>query len=562
MRLVAAAITGVIMVAALSVCHAQVREETTGVASRELAHGSDVVEVPGMVYIPAGEFISGTTEEEKQELSRKYSVDVSWFQGEPPQERERTEVFYIDRYEVTNAQFKEYMDATRRRTRPAIWFNDWPEGFGNLPVCGVNYDMAAGYARWAGKRLPTPLEWEKAARGTDGRRYPWGDEWAPDACDHADAGAIPRFPKPVGYFPKDKSPYGIYGCAGGAAEWAASGLSWTGGTSPNLSWSMGGSFIFTEPYNFRCATRAFTQMRNNRLAFQGFRCALDEDKAAEWVTEHPDPVLAQPGSRPVVIKARPATGSDEPIRLTSEGKGAFVSITVPAMGDARFAFQVPEVIFSSRGAVFIGHKMRGDGWEVSPDGMSAQLRHSQPGKVGIIGILKAGGDYVDYELTVTNNGEQPLGGVLASSCLATGGEPLFRDPEQRRTVIITEKGWTPVSNVNRGDGLRNLYRKYRVAGTEYDKAHPKLGQYEATTKAQSDLLAITSIDNQWVIAVAAQEGSVLMSNAEYSCLHSEPHFGTIEPGKSIKRRGRLYFMRGSIEGLAKRAAEDGFGSAQ
>jgi len=53
-----------------------------------------------------------------------------------------------------------------------------------------------------------------------------------------------------------------------------------------------------------------------------------------------------------------------------------------------------------------------------------------------------------------------------------------------------------------------------------------------------------------------------MSNAEYSCLHSEPHFGTIEPGKSIKRRGRLYFMRGSIEELAKRAAEDGFGSAQ
>lgn len=515
-----------------------------------------------MVYIAAREFISGTSDGEKEELARECDVHPSWFQGEPPRTRQTTDAFYIDKYEVTNAQFRTYLDSTGRMTTPLIWPGDRPEGFESLPVCGVSYDMAIAYTKWAGKRLPTPLEWEKAARGTDGRRYPWGDEWDPEACDHAIVGEIPDLPKPVGYFPKDESPYGVCGCAGGVVEWTASDLSWTGGPNPNISWSMGGSFVFTEPYNFRCATRAFTQMRNNRLAFQGFRCALDADKAAQWVAEHPNPLLAAPRSQPVRPVAEVHAPSKHPIRLGSSGKGTFISITVPAMGGSSFSFQVPEVVFSDRGAVFIGHKMRGSGWRVSPDASEAILDYSEAGEAGVTGVVRVGADYVDYELTVINNGEQPLGSVVASSCLAAGGEPLFRDPEQRRTSVVIDEGWTPLSKVNRGEGVRNLYRKYRIAGTEYDRAHPALGMYEAVTKAKNDLLAITSIDGEWTIAVAAEDGVMLMSNAEYSCIHSEPHFGAIEPRESAARRGRLYFMRGTLEDLEQRAAEDGFGSVQ
>ena len=523
--------------------------------------------VPGMVYIPAGEFISGTTDDEKQELSSNYDVHPSWFQGEPPQSLKTTGAFYVDRYEVTNAQFKAYLDATGSKMRPLIWPGDWPDGFGSLPLCGVSYDMALAYAEWAGKRLPTSLEREKAARGIDGRRYPWGDEWDPEACDHANPGEVPDFPKPVGYFAKDKSPFGVFGCAGGVVEWTSDAEPWATGNVPNLSRTMGGSFIFTEPYDFRCATCAFTQMWNNRLAFQGFRCALDADRAAQWVAEHPDPVLATPGSKPVGKGWRPNPPSEGPIQLSSNGQGTFVSITVPAMGHASFSFQVPEAVFSDRGIVFsrprhsgdsyvgrIGHKMRGKGWRVSPDRTEAVLDYPDVGEAGITGALRVGADYVDYDLTVINNGERPLGSVVASSCLAVGGEPLFRDPEQRRTSIVTDKGWTPLSKVDRNGGVRNLYRKYRIAGSEYDRARPTPGMYEAVTKGQSDLLAITSIDGKWVIAVAAEEGVMLMSNAEYSCIHSEPHFGSIEPGESAARRGRLYFMRGTLKDLEQRAA--------
>src|SRR5262249_41847638 len=83
-----------------------------------------------------------------------------------PKRRRFLPSFYIDIQEVTNAEFHRF-DPTR----------SFAPGQGNLPVTGVTYDQAAAYAQWAGKRLPTEAEWEKAARGVDGRRYPWGDVW-------------------------------------------------------------------------------------------------------------------------------------------------------------------------------------------------------------------------------------------------------------------------------------------------------------------------------------------------------------------------------------------------
>ncbi len=167
-----------------------------------------------MVYVPGGVFRMGTDDR-----------DADADEGVRPSHLVFVPSFYIDRTEVTNEEF--------HRFRP-----DWvyPKSEDDLPVTHVIYDEAAAYARWAGKRLPTEAEWEKAARGTDGRRYPWGNVWDPSRVTHrADEAALKAAKnpgstlaclaigasrvRPVGSVPSGASPYGCLDMAGNAWEW-------------------------------------------------------------------------------------------------------------------------------------------------------------------------------------------------------------------------------------------------------------------------------------------------------------------------------------------------------
>jgi len=157
-----------------------------------------------MALVPAGEFTMGST----------MSTD------EQPVHRVYLDAFYMDKYHVTVGQYAKYLEATDMEAPPEWDIMNQPQ-HQKRPVVNVSWFDAAKYCKWAGKRLPTEAEWEKAARGTDGRLYPWGNE-APTRL-HANFGkkqwANHMALVPVGMFEMGKSPYGIYDMAGNAWEW-------------------------------------------------------------------------------------------------------------------------------------------------------------------------------------------------------------------------------------------------------------------------------------------------------------------------------------------------------
>ena len=133
--------------------------------------------------------------------------------------------FYIDKYPVTNAQFKQFLDATHYAPKDAINFlRDWikgvfPEGWGNRPVTWVSLEDARAYAAWAGKRLPHEWEWQLAAQGFDGRAYPWGNDWQPANMPATDTGRTMRGPDPVDAHPAGASPWGVMDMTGNVWQW-------------------------------------------------------------------------------------------------------------------------------------------------------------------------------------------------------------------------------------------------------------------------------------------------------------------------------------------------------
>ena len=194
------------------------------------------INVEEMILIPAGEVPLGT--DNKTHLTFGTEADT------------RTvfvAAFYIDKYEVTNKQYAKFLSETGHR-KPKFW-DDPRLNAPDQPVVGVNWEDAEAYAAWAGKRLPTASEWEKAARGTDGRLYPWGDDYDPARGNFDDGGSMDgstdgyaMTPAPVGNFIEGISPYGLHDVAGNVWEWvveqpkttnekiyAIRGGSWTNG---------------------------------------------------------------------------------------------------------------------------------------------------------------------------------------------------------------------------------------------------------------------------------------------------------------------------------------------
>jgi formylglycine-generating enzyme required for sulfatase activity len=183
----------------------------------------------GMIRIPAASFlfeVSGIEIEGENQIG----VDVQYPWENVARRAHRSIVpiasFYVDRYPVTNAEFKKFILAAKYH--PADDHNflrDWrngtfPPGWENKPVTWVSLEDARAYAQWAGKRLPHEWEWQYTAQGTDGRTYPWGNQWDAAAVPLADKGRTLRGPDDVNSHPRGASPFGVEDMTGNVWQWS------------------------------------------------------------------------------------------------------------------------------------------------------------------------------------------------------------------------------------------------------------------------------------------------------------------------------------------------------
>jgi formylglycine-generating enzyme required for sulfatase activity len=182
----------------------------------------------GMITIPEADFLFRVSGIEIEGFN-DVGVDVQYpWEDSPRRFHEHpmhVNSFYIDKFPVTNADFKKFLDATHYHPKDDLNFlRDWkngtyPSGWENKPVTWVSQEDARAYAGWVGKRLPHEWEWQYAAQGTDLRLYPWGNEWAPAALPIPDQSRNLRGPDPVDAHPKGASPFGVMDLVGNVWQW-------------------------------------------------------------------------------------------------------------------------------------------------------------------------------------------------------------------------------------------------------------------------------------------------------------------------------------------------------
>ena len=249
-----------------------------------------------MVLVPAGEFPMGSEAADIEALQRLLQRLPPEMRGslsdQAPKHHVYLDAFYIDKYEVTNARYAQFVQATGRLA--PRFSADQPFNQPQQPVVGMTWHEAQAYCAWAGKRLPTEAEWEKAARGPEGRLYPWGNrvdgpqmnycdrrcpfDWKDTAIDDGYARTAP-----VGSYEHGQSPYGAYDMAGNVWEWVADWYAEdyyqhsptrnpTGPVAGKRKVARGGAWFVTAPV-------ARTAIRRNFDAHYwgdniGLRCAL------------------------------------------------------------------------------------------------------------------------------------------------------------------------------------------------------------------------------------------------------------------------------------------------
>ncbi len=300
------------------------------------ACGKDVAQIssPGaalnvpMVLVPGGDFTRGSNVVDTEGLQQRYGFAAPLFLDEHPQQKIAVPGFYIDTFEVSNQQYKTFVQTTGRK--PLLMWTEngyryTPDQMQSmtvealrtlatdvfkldkdtrsmskealisalqqqqklqdpLPAGGMNWMEAYAFCVWRGARLPSEAEWEKAARGTNGLEFPWGNEWNPKIVGTGEDGRYEEGIAPVGSYPQSKSPYGAQDMAGNAWEWvqdwydAYPGSDYAskefGKKNKVIRGGSGGVGHYGISYFYRASTRQFAEpeMESDDV---GLRCARD-----------------------------------------------------------------------------------------------------------------------------------------------------------------------------------------------------------------------------------------------------------------------------------------------
>jgi formylglycine-generating enzyme required for sulfatase activity len=276
------------------------------------AHGAadtwiNPVDESVMRLIPAGEFAMGSTPEEI-EAAERLDPDRphSGLREETPRCRVFVPAFYLGMFTVTNLQFARFLTEVRPKSEQLnLWLpvserisapraGSGPfcvdEGYADHPAIHVSWLGADAYCHWAGLRLPTEIEWEKAARGADGRVFPWGHAWHDDYLRwHGGRRTDAETTAPVEAYPEGRSPYGIFQMSGNVDEWCADAYQFdvyrryaNGNLTPPRRGALrvvrGGTCLRRHKLEFRCAKRRPGEPSVVNILYTGIRCAWDAPK--------------------------------------------------------------------------------------------------------------------------------------------------------------------------------------------------------------------------------------------------------------------------------------------
>jgi len=244
-----------------------------------------------MVKIPGGNYVFKVQGIEIEGFN-DIGVDVQYPWEDMPrrfhEHRMQIKPLYMDKYPVTNAEFKRFLNATHYHPADDLNFlHDWkngsyPEGWANKPVTWVSLDDARAYAKWAGKRLPHEWEWQFAAQGLDDRIYPWGNAWEASAVPAPDQGRTLRGPDNVEAHPAGASPFGVMDMVGNVWQWTdeyvdehTRGAILRGG---DYYQPQGSIWYFPEAYrNDQHGKLLLMSPSYDRAATLGFRCVVDAE---------------------------------------------------------------------------------------------------------------------------------------------------------------------------------------------------------------------------------------------------------------------------------------------